>query len=231
MNREKLSKFYKYTVIFIGAVFLILAVFNLPMEIFSWSFFFLIVFTLLVTPRMTLRLPRAKFILSFSDSIIFLAFILYGGYAAILLAGLETLANCLYIKKSGVKFSKLMIFFNVSSAALSTTVTYIFWLLFTGFTAVSHTTGATSDLILTLGVLAVSQFLSTSLAVSFLHSITSGESAWRIWKRDCFASSLTQIGGATLAGVAYKLIASADYLNTAIALFIFSIIYLNYRQT
>jgi diguanylate cyclase (GGDEF)-like protein len=231
MNQANLSTFYKYAVIAVGVISLLLAVFNLPSEIFSWSFAFLLIFTLLVTPQMSLRLPRAKFIISFSDSIIFLAFILYGGYAAILLAALETLANCLYIKRSGTAFSPLMILFNISSAALSTTVTYIFWLFFINLVGATHVSGTTADLISTLGFLAISQFFTTSIAVAFLYSIKTGERAWEIWKRDCFASSMTQVAGAILAGVTFKLITYADFLTTAITLLVFGIVYVNYRQT
>jgi hypothetical protein len=88
-----------------GACCLLLAIGNLPAKAFSWSFVFLLAFTLLVTPRMSLKLPRAKFILSFSDSMIFLSFVLFDGHAAIIIAALETLANCLHIKRSGVFFS------------------------------------------------------------------------------------------------------------------------------
>ncbi len=197
MSQENLSTFYKYAVIFIGGVSLILAMMNLTGEIFSWSFAFLLVFTLLVTPQMSIKLPRATFILSFSDSIIFLAFILYGGYAAIILAAIESLANCLYVKRSGVLFSRLMIFFNISSNALSTTITFVFWLLFIKFSGVNPNSGTALDLISTLGFLAISQFLTTSVAVAFLYSMKTGEAVWEIWKRDCFASSLTQIAGAT----------------------------------
>ncbi len=223
--------FYKYTVIAIGGFSLILALTNLTGEIFSWSFASLLIFTLVVTPQMSLKLPRAKFFLSFSDSIIFLGFILYGGYAAILLAAVETLANCLYIKRRGEPFSRLFIFFNICSAALSTTITYIFWLFFVSVSGVDYTTGTTTNLISALGFLAITQFLTTSVAVAILYSIITGESAWRIWKRDCFASSMTQLAGASLAVVAYQLIRHADFLTTAIVLLVFGIVYINYRQT
>lgn len=231
MNHESLSKFYKYAVIFIGGISMIIALANLPRDIFTWTFAFLLAFTLIFTPYLSIRLPRAKFIISFSDSIIFLAFILYGGYAAILLAAIETIVNCIYIKRNGTKFSRLMIFFNISSTALSTTLTFIFWQMFVSLTSVNHQSGAMPDLISTLGFLAISQFLTTSVAVAFLYSIQTGESAWSIWKRDCFASSLTEIAGASLAGVVYKLIVHADFLTTAIVGFVFGIIYVNYRQT
>ena len=207
------------------------AIGNLPVGAFSLSFVFLLAFTLLVTPRMSLMLPRAKFVLSFSDSMIFLSFVLFDGHAAIIVAALETLANCLHIKRSGVFFTRLMIFFNVSSAALATTVTYIAWSVFLSVSGIDFKSGAIADLIPALGFLAITQFFASSVLVALLSSMTGGERVWQIWKRDCFASSMTQIAGASLAGVAYKLMIFADFLTAAIALFVFAIVYVNYRQT
>lgn len=231
MNQEKLSKFYKLAVIIIGGLCLLSAIISLPRAIFGWSFFFVFAFTLLVTPRMSFTLPRAKFILSFSDSIIFLSFVLYGGSAAILIAALETLANCFYLHRSGIKFGKSIIPFNVGTAALSTSVTYFFWAYFLHFSQIDLPTAGTSELISSLGFLAISQFLTSSIPVAVLSSMLTNESVWRTWKRDCFASSLTQVAGAVLAGVAYKLIIYADFLTTAVMLFVVGIIYINYRQT
>ena len=231
MNQAKFSTFYKSAVIIIGSGCLLLAIYGLPKAIFGWSFGFFIVFTLLVTPLMSIKLPRAKFVLSFSDSLIFLAFILYGGSAAIILAAIETVANCFYLKRSGVKFGKLIIPFNISSATLATTITFLIWSIFLDFSGIDFISATTTDLISALGFLAIAQFLTSSTVVALLSSILTGESSWQIWKRDCFSSSLTQIAGAGLAGVAYKLIYDADILTTTIVLTVFGIVYINFRQT
>ncbi len=231
MNQEKLSTFYKIAVIILGGGSLILAVSNLPKNVFGWSFGFFLAFALLVTPLMSIKLPRAKFVLSFSDSIIFLAFVLYGGSAAIILAAVETLANCWYLKRSGIKFGKLIIPFNISSATLSTTITFIIWSVFLNLSGIDFNAATSTDLISALGFLAIVQFFTSSIVVALLSSMLTGELPWQIWKRDCFSSSLTQIAGAGLAGVAYKLIYYADVLTTTIVLMVFGIIYINFRQT
>ncbi len=231
MKQEKLSTFYKIAVIILGGGSMLLAIGNLPKNAFGWSFGFFIVFTLLVTPLMSIKLPRARFVLSFSDSIIFLAFILYGGSAAIILAAVETLANCLYLKRSGIKFGKLIVPFNVSSATLSTTITFVVWTIFLSFSGIDFVSAMTGDLISALGFLAIVQFFTSSIVVALLSSMLTGESPWQIWKRDCFSSSLTQIAGAGLAGVAYQLIHYADVLTTVVVVLVFGIVYVNFRQT
>ncbi|MGI8788938.1 MAG: putative bifunctional diguanylate cyclase/phosphodiesterase [Pyrinomonadaceae bacterium] len=231
MNQARLTKIYKVAVIITGGVFLTLAIARLPRETFNWSFLFLIAFTLLVTPLMSIQLPRTTFILSFSDSIIFLAFILYDGNVAIILATLEMFANCFYLKRRGTKFSGLTFAFNIGGAALATTVTYLLWTGFLRLADINFKAAATTELISALGFLAISQFLINSFIIAVVSSTVTGKSFWQTWKSDCFSSSLTQIAGASLAVVAYKLIYYADFLTTIIVFFVGGIVYVNYRQT
>ncbi len=230
MSRKDLPELFKQFVITAGFICLMWASFHLPKEIFSWGFAVFVGITLLITPRMSIALPRSKFILSFSDSITFLTFILYGGVAAILLAAAEVLVNTLYLKRRGVLFSKGMIPFNVSATVVSTTISYIAWSLFLHFTDVDLRSALTTDLISALGFLAFVQFGTSSLIVACMSSIISKKSLWGIWKRDAFAASMTNVVGAGLAGVVYKLIIYADFLTTAIALMVLGIVYVNYRQ-
>ena len=230
MNRKNLPKLYKPVVIISGIICLIWALFNLPKEVLSWGFAFIVGFTLLVTPRMSIALPRSKFILSFSDSVTFLTFILYGGVAAIVLAAAETLVNTLYLKRRGVVFSKGMIPFNVAATVISTTVSYIGWLLFLNFTGIDPKSALTTHLIPALGFLAFVQCLTSSVIVACFSSIINKKPFWEIWKHDSFAASMANIVSAGLAGIVYKLIIYADFLTTAIALLVLGIVYVNYRQ-
>ena len=217
--------------IFAGSFSLLFAVINLPKGIFDWGFVLFLAFTLLVTPQMSIKLPRSKVFLSFSDSIIFLSFVLYGGEAAILIAFTETLVNCIYLKKRGANFGKLAIAVNIGTAIISTSIAYFVWSGFLKLSGIDSQSAATTSLIPSLGVLALTQFFVASTLIGFIHSSIMDKSFWQVWKKECFSTSLTIIAGASLAGVAYKLIHYADFFTTAIALSAFGIAYLNYRQT
>ena len=230
MSRKSIPQLYKSIVISFGIICLIWALFELPKEVLSWGFAFLVGFTFLVTPRMNIALPRSKFVLSFSDSVTFLTFILYGGVAAILLAAAETLVNTLYLKRRGIPFSRGMILFNVAAATVSTTVSYIAWLFFLSFTGIDLKSALTTDLISALGFLAFVQFTTSSVIVAVLSSIINKKSVWETWKRDSFAASMTNVVGAGLAGVVYKLTVYADFLTTVVALSVLGIVYVNYRR-
>src|SRR5262245_24214154 len=132
MKRENLSKHTKGLLILAGAVSLGLAFARLPSEAIHWGFLLILAFSTLIAPRMSLTLPRSRFAISFSDASIFLACLLYGGPAAIIVAGFETLANCLYLRSKGFPFGRLMIPANVSISVVSATGMYLVWLAVPG---------------------------------------------------------------------------------------------------
>src|SRR5690606_22834199 len=89
----------------------------------------------------------------------------------------------------------------------------------------------TQHLISALGLLAVIQFLGSSVLAAAFQSLKDGSSLWETWRRDCFTSSMTQIVGAGLAGILYKLIHFGDLMTTAIAFLALAVAYVNYRQS
>ena len=231
MNREKLLNFAKGIIILGGVICLILALANLQREAISWGFLLILVFSTTVTPRMSLALPRARFAISFSDAFVFLAFLLYGGPAAILVAGIDTLANCFYLRSKSYVFNRLMIPTNVSINVVSIGATYLIWLSVPRASFITADTGSTQNLIATLGSLAIVHFLVSSLLAAVFYSLKDGSNLLATWRRDCFSSSMTQIVGAGLAGIIYKLVNFGDIVTGAIACLAIGIAYLSYRSS
>jgi len=200
-------------------------------NLISWDYLLILLFATLVAPRMTLALHGSRFAISFSDAAIFLSFLLYGGPAAIIVAAAESLASCLYLRHKGFPFGRLMIPTNVSINAIATAVTYLIWLNVPHFAFITAPAGSTQLLIATLASLALVQFAMTSVLASIFQALKEGVNLWQVWKRDCFASSMTQIVGAGLAGMAFKLINYGDVPTGLIAFLALGIAYLSYRQS
>jgi diguanylate cyclase (GGDEF)-like protein len=230
MSRERISNFSKATVISVGAGCLVASAFALPREAFSPGYLFIICFCVLVAPRMTLSLPRSKFAISFADALIFLTFLMYGGPAAIVLAAVEMLASCIYLRSKGFPFGHLMIPANVSINAIYTSCTFLIWLAIP-LSGWQFNLSKTSDLISILGILALSQFLVSATLAATFHAVKDGQRFWQTWRQDCFSSSMTQIVGAGLAGLIYKLINYGDIVTSSIAFVALAAAYLNYRQS
>lgn len=231
MNRERLSLNVKVGTIVLGAVCFGFALVSLPDHAFSSGYLLVLALAMLVAPRMSLTLPRSKFIISFSDALIFLTFLLYGGKAAIVAATFETLANCIYLKRKGLTFGRLIIPTNISISAVSTSVTYLVWLSIPRVGLFELNTTSTPHLVTIIGALALSQFLVSSMFVAVLQSSIDGVNPWKTWKRDCFSSSMSQIVGAAMAGLIFKLINYADLMTSAIAALALGLAYMNYRQS
>ncbi|HEY8559770.1 MAG TPA: EAL domain-containing protein, partial [Pyrinomonadaceae bacterium] len=230
MNRESTTTFYKITIALIGGVCLSLAAVNLKPEVLNWKFAVVFFFTILIAPRMSIALPRSKFILSFSDSMIFLTFLLFGGEAAIVIASAEIFSNCLYFKFKGVQFPRFAILFNIGLIALSTGVTYHVWNWIPKLSNIVPTSPVTTNLIPTLGILAISQFLASSIFASVYYALKTGTTPWLAWKKEVFSFSVAYLAGAGLAGIFFKLLNYADPYSITVSLVAFGIIYYNYRQ-
>ncbi len=231
MNSKNISHIFKIAVILCGGFYFLFALFNIKADIISLNFLLLLILAGYVVPRMTLKLPHSNFFVSFSEPLIFVTFFFFGGEAAIILATLEMAANCFYLKSTGVTFKVLTLPFNVFNAALSTTLAFTVWSLLIGSISFSQQPLSTRDLILSLGILALAQFLSSSIFAAINHSLLHQASLWQTWKRECFSSSMTQIIGAGIAGIIYKLLSSADLLSTTVAFSVFVFAYIYYRQS
>lgn len=231
MDRKLLSSISKGLVIFAGIVSFALALANVAMTAFTWGFVCVLTFAVLIAPRMTLTLPRSRFAISFSDALVFFTFLFYGGPAAIVVAALESLANCLYLRSKGFPFGRLMIPTNVSINAVSTALTFVVWqtIIKAGFVTVDPS--RTQHLISIVGFLALTQFAVSSVLASAFQALKDGSNIFAIWRRDCFSSSMTQIVGAALAGLVFKLINYGDLVTAAIAFVALGITYFSYRQS
>lgn len=231
MSRETIAKIAKGTALLFGAGAVAWAVAAFPPSAISWGYLLILLFSTVVAPRMSLALHGSRFAISFSDASIFLAFLLYGGPAAIIVAAAETLANCLYLKQKGFPFGRFMIPTNVSINAVTTAITYLIWLNVPRASFVTAPTGSTQLLIATLGSLALVQFAVSSILVSAFQALKEGTNLWQMWKRDCFSSSMTQVVGAALAGLLHKLINFGDMVTGLISFLALGIAYLSYRQS
>jgi len=232
MSRDKISTIYKFAIILLGGCSLFYVAIAIPRDVFRWSFVFFAIFTLLVTPIMNIKFNNRNISLSFSDSVIFLAFVLYGGESAILIAAVETFANCYYLRKKGkMELNEWLFPYNVGAAAFATSVTYILWSGFVGTLGIQHGSAETLNLLPSLGILAIFQFLSLSIVHSIFTLTRTGKSMWQIWKNTYFSVSLTQLTGAAVAFAIYKLISNADFLTISIALIVIAVGYVAYRRT
>lgn len=231
MDQESNLKTYKLIISVLGCVCLAFAVVNLNKEVLNWKAVLILTLALLLTSRLNLSVKHSESHLSFADTMIFLVFLLFGGEAAILFGALEMLANCLYLRYEGAILPRLTIAFNVFSTALSTAISYAVLLTLPKLLGIGFEYELSSNLIPILCILALTQFLTTSTFAAIFHALKTGITLWTSWKKVCFSSSMTQIVGAGIAGVAFKILNYGDMLTSFMALVFFVVAYFYYKQS
>ncbi len=230
MDLEAYAKSAKVSIIALGALSVGLALSAMRPSALDPTFFLIIFFAMLIAPRMSLALPRSRFAISFSDAAVFLIFLMYGGPAAIVAAACESLAGCWYLRSKGYAFDDMMLPTNVSINVVSISLTYLAWLCVPPL-YVTAPVGSTQHLLSTLGSLAIVHFLCGSVLAALFLALRDGRSIVSIWRRGCISSAMTQIVGAGLAGMFYKVLFFGDLVTGVIALLAVSIAYFSYRQS
>lgn len=232
MDEKKLPSFSKATIVALGIVIVGLSLVYLRNEAIGPGFALLLVLAVLVAPRMSLVIPRSNVVVSLSDSVVFLSFLLYGPGSAILMAATETLATCYYSKFSGtIQFKRHMIAVNTSAAALATGVACGVWEVGDRFTELSTFTSSSRTLIAGLGILALSQFVASTIIAIAILPRTEASSLWETWKRHCIAGSTSHFLGAAAAGMIFKIISFGDFFTAAVVFVAFGVVYLTYRES
>lgn len=231
MDRKKLSEYLKLVIIGLGVMVTSLAVLSLPKDSFTLPYFLVLAFAVLITPRTNLTLPHSKLTFSFSESIIFLTYLFFGGKLAILTAFVEAAANCRYLKERGLLKGRWIVLFNSSAVSLVTALSYGVVTLLSQITGFDPNLAQTRSLIAVLGLLALTQFFGASTFATFYNWVKSAGSLWEFWKTQCLSSSLTQFTGVCLTGIIYKLYNYSDLLVIGIGAVGLVLVYFSYRQS
>jgi len=221
MASQKSTKAYQWAVILLGGLVCLLSFKGIIVTKIDLRFLFLTLATLAIGSRITIPIPGVRGLISVSDTFIFLAILLFGREAAVLLAAAEGLC-------SSIRFSRksITILFNSSVMACST------WL---AVTVVQHLVGLTPlhgayspNLIISLSLLACMQYASNSGIVAVCAALRTGQPLWKTWTEGFLWTSLTYFAGAFAAGIISQLIASYGFYALIATIPIILVIYLTY---
>ena len=118
--KAKISTGFRYAMVVCGAASLAYAMWRMPLPHLDVRFVLLAAITMIVSSRFAVKVPRVNTNVTVSDTFIFLALLVYGGFAGIFLAAAEGLF-------SGIRISKttLTVAFNSAMMAVSTFLTVL----------------------------------------------------------------------------------------------------------
>lgn len=231
MDRERALKYVKVSLAFFGTVCLLWALSQISREMLGWGMPVILGLVAVAAPRMALALPRSRFNISFSEAFVLLAFLIYGGPIAVITAAVGSFANCIYLRTRGFTFSRMTIVSNMAINVIAISVTYLAWMNMPRLPWLVPDSGTTQHVLITLGCVAFSQFVISSLLTAVYFAAREGSEIWPIWRRGCLSSSLTGIVGAGIAGMVFKVISYGDLITAIIAVLALGIAYFSYRQS
>lgn len=215
---------YAWLVIILGAGGFFYSIANLQTGILSFQFFILALITVGLGSQITIQIPRFKSHVSVSDTFIFLAFLLYGGEAAIALAVVE--AFCSSWRFCNKKFTVVM---NAAVMACSTTI-LVWTLRLCGFKMSGLVTGNNyANYIIALSLMGFIQYIANSGIASIYSALRSEKSIWQTWKTYYLWTSITYFVGAIAAGIIARLIHVVGFKVLIATAPVILFVYLTYR--
>jgi len=157
MTRPNLVKGFLSIMITAGAVVIILSLHRLSLAQLDWRFLLLAVTTVSIASRLSISIPRVKGEITFADTLIFLAMLLYDGEAAILLATAEALVSSVRVSRKPRVF-----LFNAAQMACSTFLTVWVLRLIFGPILQLHRGGYSAKYLTAICVIALVQYGANS---------------------------------------------------------------------
>lgn len=217
-------------IIVLGITVCLIALNNLPFNELNLRFFILSGITILFASRLSIQIPNSKVHFLMGDSLIFLTLLLYGGEAAVLLAGAEAFFTSFRLKRQGVFHKFSTIFQNTGIMACSTAATYAAVLLYN--LAVGHKKVPThwADFLALLGMIGIVQFAANNFITALGGALKTGLSFRKTFVEKCLGSFPIYIASAIFAGLIYTLIQNSSEFVTIIAAIIIGLLYLTYNH-
>ncbi len=220
-GKQRFTNPYKWSVIFIGALLFCFSAFSLSTAQIDLRFLVLAAMTVVISSRLAVQIPRVNTNITVSDTFIFLAILLYGGPAAVLLAAAEGFCSGFRISRKPITF-----LFNSAVMVCSTFVTVsVVGALFGGQ---SHIRA--ESLGLSLGAMALVQYLSNTGIVATGLAFKSNQPIWQTWHKFYLWTSITYFAGAAAAGTILYFVDTWGFYALVTAIPVVGIVYFTYYK-
>ncbi len=227
MERSKISDLFMATVIAAGMYCILAALWTADLSRADAYLLVFALFTITVSSRAILRIPRFKSHISVSDTLIFLVLLMYGGEFAVMLAALEATVSARRFCNR-----KFTILFNAATMAVSMSAV-VFVLRSFGLydQIINHRYDyGQQSFIIVLSVIALTQFIVNTSLAAVHDAAKDGLPLWDTWKKKYVWTSFSYFIGSASAGL---LIQVADYVGIGMLLATLPIIFfvfLSYRM-
>jgi len=223
-SKQNLANAYKWLIVGLGVVAVAFSAFWLPRPQLDLRFLLLTTVMMLVSSRFSIQIPRVNTHVTVSDTFIFLVMLLYGGFAAILVAAAEGLFSGLRISKT-----PRVVAFNSAMMAGSTFVTVAALRLLFGPIAELRAHGL-SSFIVAVGTMVLVQYFANSGICAIGLALKTGKSIWLTWQTHYMWTSITYLVGGAVAAVTSTSVEKVGLAILLVGAPIISIVYFGYHK-
>lgn len=213
---------YIWLVIAAGAAVIAYSGAHVARQQLEIRFLLLAIATILIGPRLSIRIPQVKAHISVSDTFVFISILLFGGEVAILLATAEAACASLRIGKKNRTH-----LFNASVMACATFIT-VWSIRFLFGDALRIRDFYSPNYIVLLCTMAVVQYLGNSLMIAASSALKSEETIWTSWRQNYLWTSITYLAGACAAGIIARFIGNVGFFAFSATVPIIAIVYFTY---
>ena len=219
---QRFTNPYKWSVISIGALLFCFSAFSLAPSHLDLRYLFLVVMTVVISSRLAVQIPRVNTNITVSDTFVFLAILLYGRPAAILLAAAEGFC-------SGIRISRKPLTFLFNSAVMVCAT-------FVTVSVVTALFGSQSDIVrpatlgLSLSTMALVQYLGNTSIVATGLALKSNQAILKTWYRYYLWTSITYFAGAAAAGTILYFVDTWGFYALVAAIPVVGVVYFTYYK-
>src|SRR5215210_6248079 len=222
--RQNSTGVYMWSVVAAGIACCMYSAVTLPRGIIDGYFLLLTLITAVIGSRIAIRIPQINVNITVDDTFVFIALLLYGGEAAVIVGALAGICSALRISRKvrTVAFG---------SAALACAVFVTATVLKSAF---GSTTGllknGASIAIIALCLMGLVQYLVHTGLGATATALKTNETIWRMWSRNFLWISISYFAGAAGAGFIVSSLGTARFWAFLICIPIVIIVYFSYDR-
>jgi diguanylate cyclase (GGDEF)-like protein len=222
--RQHSVAIYMWLIVAAGTASVLYAAFTMPRGIIDGYLMLLTLITAVLGSRIAIRIPQISGNITLEDTFVFIALLLYGGEAAVMIGALAGICSALRISRR-----VRTVAFGSASLACS---------VFTTATVLKAIFGSTTNLmnrgsslaIIALCVMGMVQYLLHTGIGSIASALKANERLWYMWSRNFLWISISYFAGAAGAGFIVSSLGTVRFWAFLICIPIIVIVYFSYDR-
>jgi diguanylate cyclase (GGDEF)-like protein/PAS domain S-box-containing protein len=224
MSKQRFLKPFVALIIGAGAAALVYSLQHLRAAEIDLRLFLLILFMVGVAARLVVHIPSISGEITISDALIFLAILLCGGEAAVLVSAAAALLSSVRVTR------KITVhIFNAAVISCSTFITVA--VLRGAFGSLQNlaSRSLSATFVSGLCLMAMAQYIANSSLVTIYTGCKTNQPFWHTWRKHYLWTSVTYFAGASAAFLTAKLIIAIGFYGALATIPIIAIVYFTYK--